>query len=86
MTVKKWQKAGLIDRSVDRKGCGTDGNDDYETVRRFMRIDLIHGLQLWNRPDNQNICSVFLDKKSFCNRYAKQPSICLTIFGIPALL
>ena len=80
------RRQALIDAAVEEKRSGLVGSDDYETVK-LVYEDLIlstdYGME---SPDNQNICSVFLDRRSVCNGYAKAAQYLLNDLGIPCII
>lgn len=60
--------------------------DEYEKVR-FVYEYLIKGTEYeQNAPDDQNMCSVLLEKRSVCQGYAKTMQYLLERMGIRALL
>lgn len=62
------------------------GADEYETVKAVYEYLIFETDYSMDSPDNQNICSVFLDKKSVCNGYAKAAQYLLNQFGIPCII
>lgn len=75
-----------IDTAVDAKIEGLIGADDYETVRAVYEDLILSTDYSMDSPDNQNICSVFLDRKSVCNGYAKAAQYLLNDLGIPCII
>lgn len=76
----------LIDASVENLVNGLIGYDEYETVKRVYENLILSTDYSMDSPDNQNICSVFLDKKSVCNGYAKAAQYILNELGIPCII
>ncbi len=75
-----------IDAAVARNWDMLVGYDEYGTVKAVYEF-LIFGTDYsMESPDNQNICSVFLDKKSVCNGYAKAAQYLLNQLGIPCMI
>ena len=75
-----------IDAAVEEKLYRFIGGDDYETVK-FVYEDLILSTDYsMESPDNQNICSVFLVRRSVCNGYAKAAQYLLNYLGIPCII
>ena len=75
-----------IDAVVGEKAGRLLGSDDYETVKAVYEDLILSTDYSLDSPDNQNICSVFLDKKSVCNGYAKAAQYLLNYFGIPCII
>lgn len=75
-----------IDRIVDEKMAQLAQNDYYETVKAVYEYLILSTEYSMDSPDNQNICSVFLDKKSVCNGYAKAAQYMLNSYGIPCII
>lgn len=80
------RRQSLIDAAVDLKMNELIGSDDYETVRAVYEYLILSTDYSMDSPDNQNICSVFLDKKSVCNGYAKAAQYLLNYCGIPCII
>ena len=76
----------LIDAEVENLIDGLLGYDEYETVKRVYEKLILSTDYSMDSPDNQNICSVFLDKKSVCNGYAKAAQYLLNDLGIPCII
>lgn len=76
----------LIDAEVDNLVSRLMGYDEYETVKRVYEELILSTDYSMDSPDNQNICSVFLDKKSVCNGYAKAAQYLLNDLGIPCII
>lgn len=76
----------IIDAEVERRVGGLMGYDEYETVKRVYEDLILSTDYSMDSPDNQNICSVFLDKKSVCNGYAKAAQYLLNDLGIPCII
>ena len=75
-----------IDAVVDAKMETLIGDNDYETVKAVYEDLILTTDYSMDSPDNQNICSVFLDKKSVCNGYAKAAQYLLNHAGIPCII
>ena len=58
--------------------------DDYDTIRYFYEYVITHTDYVLDCPDNQNICSVFLDGQSVCSGYARALQYLLQRSGIEA--
>lgn len=80
------RRQAQIDAVVDEKALTLPGSDDYETVKAVYEDLILSTDYSMDSPDNQNICSVFLDKKSVCNGYAKAAQYLLNYFGIPCII
>lgn len=80
------RRQAQIDAVVDEKAGRLLGSDDYETVKAVYEDLILSTDYSLDSPDNQNICSVFLDKKSVCNGYAKAAQYLLNYFGIPCII
>lgn len=80
------RRQSLIDGVVDLKVNELIGSNDYETVRAVYEYLILSTDYSMDSPDNQNICSVFLDKKSVCNGYAKAAQYLLNYCGIPCII
>ncbi|MBE5846530.1 MAG: hypothetical protein E7300_02500 [Lachnospiraceae bacterium] len=74
-----------IERKID--GILADApkeGDDYDTIRYFYEYVITHTDYVSDCPDNQNICSVFLDGQSVCSGYARALQYLLQRSGIEA--
>ena len=80
------RRQAAIDRIVDEKMAQLAGSDPYETVKAVYEYLILSTEYSMDSPDNQNICSVFLDKKSVCNGYAKAAQYLLNSYGIPCMI
>ncbi len=80
------RRQDAIDAAVEAKIDGLTGSDDYETVKLVYEDLILSTDYSMDSPDNQNICSVFLDKKSVCNGYAKAAQYLLNYLGIPCII
>lgn len=80
------RRQAKIDAVVDAKMEGLIGADDYETVKAVYEDLILSTDYSMDSPDHQNICSVFLDKKSVCNGYAKAAQYLLNDLGIPCII
>lgn len=79
-------RQAAIDRIVDEKMAQLLKSDNYETVKAVYEYLILSTEYSMDSPDNQNICSVFLDKKSVCNGYAKAAQYLLNSYGIPCII
>ncbi len=74
-----------IDRKVkDILAGAPKTGDDYDTIRYFYDYVITHTDYVLDCPDNQNICSVFLDGQSVCSGYARAFQYLLQCAGIEA--
>ena len=80
------RRQSMIDAAVDMKAGELIGSNDYETVKAVYEDLILSTDYSMDSPDNQNICSVFLDKKSVCNGYAKAAQYLLNYCGIPCII
>lgn len=79
-------RQAAIDAVVDAKAGALIRENDYETVKAVYEDLILSTDYSMDSPDNQNICSVFLDRKSVCNGYAKAAQYLLNDFGIPCII
>lgn len=80
------RRQAAIDRIVDEKMAELVRYDLYETVKAVYEYLILSTEYSMESPDNQNICSVFLDRKSVCNGYAKAAQYLLNNYGIRCII
>ena len=81
------RKQSLINQAVNECLAGAPSStDDYYAVK-YVYDYLIENTEYdADNPDNQNICSVFIDRRSVCNGYAKAAQYLLNKLGIKCTL
>lgn len=76
----------VIDAEVEKRVGALTGYDEYETVKLVYEDLILSTDYSMDSADNQNICSVFLDKRSVCNGYAKAAQYLLNDLGISCII
>ena len=73
----------LINEAVNKcLANAPSSNDDYYVIKYVYDYIITNTDYVLNAPDNQNICSVFLNGKSVCSGYAKATQYLLNKLGI----
>lgn len=81
------RKQSLINEAVNECLAGAPSStDDYYAIKYIYEYLIQNTEYDASNPDNQNICSVFIDKRSVCNGYAKAAQYLLNKLGIQCLL
>lgn len=81
------RKQSLINQAVNECLAGAPSStDDYYAIKYIYEYIIQNTEYDADNPDNQNICSVFIDKRSVCNGYAKAAQYLLNKLGIQTLL
>ncbi len=76
-----------INDGVARCLAGAPSSEDDYYVIKYIYEYLIANIDYdVNAPDNQNICSVFINGRSVCNGYSKAAQLLLNKLGIPSTL
>ncbi len=79
-------KQAQIDRIVEECLSGLPAEDDFAKLCYLYEYIIDHTDYFLNAPDNQNICSVFLQGQSVCQGYAKAYQYLCRAAGIEATL
>ena len=83
--VKEKQK--LINQAVNECLAGAPSStDDYYAIKYVYEYLIKNTEYDVDNPDNQNICSVFIDHRSVCNGYSKAAQYLLNKLGIKCTL
>ncbi|MCR5556801.1 MAG: hypothetical protein K6F75_04470 [Butyrivibrio sp.] len=81
------RRQSLINQAVNECLAGAPSStDDYYAIKYVYEYLIQNTEYDASNPDNQNICSVFIDKRSVCNGYAKAAQYLLNKLGIQCLL
>ena len=81
------RKQLLINQAVNECLAGAPSStDDYYAIKYIYEYLIQNTEYDASNPDNQNICSVFIDRRSVCNGYAKAAQYLLNKLGIQCLL
>ena len=81
------ERAAQINRAADAVLSGISGETDQYTKVKYVYDMVIKNTEYdYNAPDNQNIYSVFVNKRSVCQGYAKSVQFLLNRLGIESTL
>lgn len=81
------EKQTLINQEVNRILAGAPSSEDDYYAIKYLYEYLIQNVEYdLDAPDNQNICSVFIEGRSVCNGYAKAMQLLLGKLGIKSTL
>ena len=81
------EKQTLINQEVNRILAGAPSSEDDYYAIKYLYEYLIQNVEYdLEAPDNQNICSVFIEGRSVCNGYAKAMQLLLGKLGIKSTL
>lgn len=81
------EKQTRINEAINRCLAGAPSSEDDYYAIKYVYEYLIQNVEYdLDAPDNQNICSVFIEEKSVCNGYAKAMQILLNKLGIKSTL
>ncbi len=81
------QRQTQINQAVNECLAGAPSStDDYYAIKYVYEYIIQNTEYDIDAPDNQNICSVFIDRRSVCNGYAKAAQYLLNKLGIKCTL
>jgi len=80
--AERGRRQELIDRETEAILAGAPEGDDYAKIRYVYEQIIMNTDYVTDSPDNQNICSVFLNHESVCHGYALAAQYLLNRMGI----